>query len=81
MTSGLSRMGMTIRLITLLLVLLFPYQSNTAADIALPEIGDSAGALVSPQEEYRIGQAFFWRLQQSVDLEGARNSRSDKTRL
>lgn len=38
------------------------------ADIALPEIGDSAGALISPQQEYRIGQAFFWRLQQSVDL-------------
>lgn len=42
--------------------------SIQAADIALPEIGDSAGTLISPQQEYRIGQAFFWRLQQSVDL-------------
>lgn len=41
---------------------------SQAADIALPEIGDSAGALISPQEEFRIGQSFFWRLQQSVDL-------------
>jgi predicted Zn-dependent protease len=38
------------------------------AEIALPDIGDSAGALISPQQEYRIGQAFYWRLQQSVDL-------------
>lgn len=39
-----------------------------AADIHLPEIGDSAGALISPQQEYQIGQAFFWRLQQNIDL-------------
>ncbi len=39
-----------------------------AGDIALPEIGDSAGSIISPQEEYQIGKAFFWRLQQSVDL-------------
>jgi predicted Zn-dependent protease len=39
-----------------------------AVDIALPEIGDSAGALISPEQEYRIGQSFFWRLQQAIDL-------------
>jgi predicted Zn-dependent protease len=49
-------------------VLFWPVWYGNAADIALPEIGDSAGSLVSPQQEYRIGQAFFWRLQQSVDL-------------
>lgn len=45
-----------------------PFLISQAADIALPEIGDSAGSLVSPQQEYQIGQSFFWRLQQSVDL-------------
>ncbi|MFT7234653.1 MAG: putative Zn-dependent protease [Methylophagaceae bacterium] len=49
-------------------LLVWPLPYGNAADIALPEIGDSAGALISPQQEYRIGQAFFWRLQQSVDL-------------
>ena len=49
-------------------LLLWPVWHGNAADIALPEIGDSAGSLISPQQEYRIGQAFFWRLQQSVDL-------------
>ena len=39
-----------------------------AAEIELPEIGDSAGSIISPQEEYLIGQSFFWRLQQSVNL-------------
>lgn len=37
-------------------------------DIALPEMGDSAGALVSPVEEYQVGQSFYWQLQQSVTL-------------
>lgn len=45
-----------------------PFYITHAADIAFPEIGDSAGLLISPQQEYQIGQAFFWRLQQSVDL-------------
>lgn len=38
------------------------------SDIRLPEMGDSAGALVSPIEEYQVGQNFFWQLQQQVDL-------------
>lgn len=42
--------------------------AGPTSDIRLPDMGDSAGSLVSPQEEYRIGQAFFWRLQQQVDL-------------
>jgi len=29
-------------------------------DIALPEMGDSAGALVSPVEEYQVGQSFHF---------------------
>lgn len=54
--------------IALLGVLGWPLGVIQAADIELPEIGDSAGALISPQQEYQIGQAFFWRLQQSIDL-------------
>lgn len=46
----------------------WPFLIAQAANITLPEIGDSAGSLISPQQEYQIGQAFFWRLQQSVDL-------------
>ena len=49
-------------------MMVLPLTSLHALDIALPEMGDSAGALVSPQQEYNIGQSFFWRLQQSVDL-------------
>lgn len=54
--------------IIMLASLSWPISLIQAANIALPEIGDSAGALISPQEEYRIGQAFFWRIQQSTDL-------------
>ena len=46
----------------------WPLSSVQALDIALPEMGDSAGALISPQQEHKIGQSFFWRLQQSVEL-------------
>ena len=49
-------------------LLLWPFTATRAVDIALPEIGDSAGALISPQQEYQIGLGFYWRLQQSVDL-------------
>jgi predicted Zn-dependent protease len=54
--------------IMLLGVISWPWVMLSSADIDLPEIGDSAGALISPQQEYQIGQAFFWRIQQSVDL-------------
>ena len=55
--------------ITLFLALwLGPLPIIQAAEIELPEIGDSAGSIISPQEEYLIGQSFFWRLQQSIDL-------------
>ncbi|MFW5451763.1 MAG: M48 family metalloprotease [Methylophagaceae bacterium] len=58
------------KIIVILLLGLFgwPLVALNAADIDLPEIGDSAGALISPQQEYQIGQGFFWRIQQSVDL-------------
>ena len=55
-------------LILLLSLIAWPLSSVHALDIALPEMGDSAGALISPQQEQEIGQSFFWRLQQSVDL-------------
>ncbi|HET8808294.1 MAG TPA: M48 family metalloprotease [Methylophaga sp.] len=42
--------------------------SHANPNIQLPEMGDSAGALVSPLEEYQVGQNFFWQLQQQVDL-------------
>lgn len=56
--------------IFILLTLVFSLVANAGSmsDIRLPDMGDSAGSLISPQEEYRIGQAFFWRLQQEVDL-------------
>ena len=56
--------------IAVVLLALFSWPLNLimAADIALPEFGDSAGALISPQQEYRIGQSFYWRIQQSTDL-------------
>ncbi|MFT7413759.1 MAG: putative Zn-dependent protease [Methylophagaceae bacterium] len=54
--------------VLLLGLIAWPLLSVHALDIALPEMGDSAGALISPQQEYQIGQSFFWRLQQSVDL-------------
>lgn len=56
----------------LIATLLYLFASMSIAqanlDIALPEMGDSAGALVSPVEEFQVGQSFFWRLQQSVTL-------------
>ncbi|MEN9757764.1 MAG: hypothetical protein RL755_1951 [Pseudomonadota bacterium] len=36
--------------------------------IDLPEMGDSAGALISPQEEKQLGEAFFRSLHQQVDI-------------
>jgi predicted Zn-dependent protease len=57
------------KLIALMLSGFFAASVNVqSADIALPEIGDSAGAIISPEQEFRIGQSFFWRLQQSIDL-------------
>jgi predicted Zn-dependent protease len=53
---------------SLLSVLLLAAMPGRAVDIALPEMGDSAGALISPRDEHQIGQAFFWRLQQSTPL-------------
>lgn len=53
---------------SLLACLLLVNSPGRAVDIALPEMGDSAGELISPRDEYQIGQAFFWRLQQSTPL-------------
>ncbi len=36
--------------------------------IDLPEMGDSAGVLISPQEEKQLGEAFFRSLHQQVDI-------------
>jgi beta-barrel assembly-enhancing protease len=57
-----------INALILLACIACPLPSVQALDIALPEMGDSAGALISPQQEHEIGQSFFWRLQQSVEL-------------
>lgn len=46
----------------------FAIQSAAYTEIQLPDMGDSAGALVSPIQEYQVGQSFFWQLQQQVDL-------------
>lgn len=54
--------------LALLGLIAWPLSSVHALDIALPEMGDSAGALISPQQEREIGQSFFWRLQQSIEL-------------
>lgn len=54
--------------IVLLGLVSWPITAMFAADIDLPDFGDSAGALISPLQEYQIGRAFFWRLQQSVEL-------------
>ena len=51
-----------------MILLLWQVSYANSVDIDLPEIGDSAGSLISPQQEYRIGQAYFWRIQKSVDL-------------
>lgn len=55
-------------MLILLACLALPMTYSQALDIALPEMGDSAGALISPREEREIGRAFFWRLQQSTEL-------------
>jgi predicted Zn-dependent protease len=56
------------KFVVALLILTLGAIHAQAEEIALPEMGDSAGALISPLEEQQIGKAFFWRLQQSVDL-------------
>lgn len=58
------------RFLFIFLILFFSqtFSTATAMDIALPEMGDSAGAIISPRDEFQIGQAFFWRLQQSTEL-------------
>ena len=58
------------KVITILLLGLMTWSITAlyADDINFPEIGDSAGALISPQQEFQIGQAFFWQMQQATDL-------------
>jgi predicted Zn-dependent protease len=43
-----------INVLLLLGLCTWPLSSVHALDIALPEMGDSAGALISPQQEYDI---------------------------
>lgn len=56
------------KLFLTLLLALTALLSHANPNIQLPDMGDSAGALVSPLEEYQVGQRFFWQLQQQVDL-------------
>lgn len=55
-----SRAASTAVFIVLLLTLLAGAGTGLRADmIALPDMGDSAGAIISPEEEVRLGQAFM----------------------
>lgn len=56
------------KLILMSVLALTAMLSHANPNIQLPDMGDSAGALVSPQQEYQVGQRFFWQLQQRVDL-------------
>lgn len=56
------------KLIMMSVLALTAMLSHANPNIQLPDMGDSAGALVSPIEEYQVGQRFFWQLQQQVDL-------------
>ena len=59
---------MKIMLPLMVMTMMMSVSFAQTSDIALPEIGDSAGALISPQQAYQIGQSFYWQLQQSTDL-------------
>lgn len=49
----------------LLCLLVFP-PSPRASE--LPELGDPSAAILSPQDDYRLGQAFMHNLRQSVEI-------------
>lgn len=46
----------------------FGHVTRAAEVIELPDLGSSAGALVSDRKAFQIGQSFFWHLQQSTPL-------------
>lgn len=47
---------------------LSPIQAQEPEKIKLPDMGDSAGALISPIEEKELGDAFFRRLHSAVKI-------------
>jgi predicted Zn-dependent protease len=60
---------MTSRLLILVAYLLFGgLPSLTVADINLPDMGDAAGTLMSPEEERRLGEEFMRNVRQSLKL-------------
>lgn len=56
------------KLLLILCLALAAMLSHANPNIQLPDMGDSAGELVSPLQEYQVGQSFYWQLQQQVDL-------------
>lgn len=52
--------------VILLLALVTPYA--TAEPNQLPDMGDSAGTLISPAQERKLGQAFFRSLRAQIDI-------------
>ncbi len=62
---------MNLRALTIAIALCFPSTSPKAIEIEklqLPEMGDSAGALISPIEEQELGAAFFRNLHSQADI-------------
>jgi predicted Zn-dependent protease len=45
-----------------------PLNGADAPTVALPEMGDASGAVLSPQEERRLGDAFMRSIRQSIKL-------------
>lgn len=59
--------GITLSLIVTLFTLLDAVAAESGA-VALPDMGDTSGAVLSPQEEGRLGAAFMRSVRQSVKL-------------
>lgn len=56
------------QLILALLLLFVPHYSSAANAQNLPDIGDSAGGIVSPEYERRLGQAIMRQIRQQGDM-------------
>ena len=57
--------------LTIAIALSFPFATSQAIEIEklhLPEMGDSAGALISPIEEQELGAAFFRNLHAQAEI-------------
>ena len=55
--------------IVILIAALGVYPSSRAADaIELPEIGDSAGAIISPEQEHRLGEEYMRQIRRQAPI-------------